>query len=670
MGVTQYTGARYVPLFADPEEWNNVRTYEPLTIVLHEGNSFTSKQFVPKGIDINNAEFWAETGNYNAQIEAYRNSVVELSDKVDELSDEIDDFEGKTELFNLKSVQLIETAIPVYREINFDTTDGYENMQGGAVYTVNGTEYYSFICGTDSARKLKTIRISNMAVVNEIDVPAGHFGSICFQNGKLYLCNYTQSAATYGSIFVYDVSNPANISLIETKRFDTSYGVTGVASYKGNMLIFEGAPFTPRSEYQGIYTYNLDNGAIQHMFDFNQYISGNRPQPGSYDPVFDCFVSPTSDNASLSYFDMTGNLITTVHLKDEYNFISIGELENITPMGNVIYFAGYFYSHLRDSTSFTLFKFNAQENTGKTDYVQEAFQTFFNVNIDRNSNNLIPNFISGETMTVLYPPDAINVIEYLTKNGVRNCTIRLYGDYECGLFIENVNCAINTFNGYFARGIFIADSNIEFLETRDAGFIKALENPTAINGTNKGTYKTIAEVDKPCYITMANCMVTFDAYTQGIANDEELAIYGLRLINCFANFIGTAVLRNVIFQNSNVFANEKNLNYFKAIRSNIKCGLIYADNSEYVETRFDCTVQGIRNPGAEVTLKTLSAGVIKLQILKNGVRAFECSHYIATTFTNASFMFEDKTFTLNYNRDTGVLTMPNVEGYTYALRLV
>lgn len=54
MGVTQYIGARYVPLFADPTEWNNTRTYEPLTIVLHEGNSFTSKQFVPKGIDIDN----------------------------------------------------------------------------------------------------------------------------------------------------------------------------------------------------------------------------------------------------------------------------------------------------------------------------------------------------------------------------------------------------------------------------------------------------------------------------------------------------------------------------------------------------------------------------------------------------------------------------------------
>lgn len=70
--VKQYIGARYVPLFADHTEWDNTRTYEPLTIVLHEGNSYTSRQYVPVGIDINNAEFWALTGNYNAQVEQYR----------------------------------------------------------------------------------------------------------------------------------------------------------------------------------------------------------------------------------------------------------------------------------------------------------------------------------------------------------------------------------------------------------------------------------------------------------------------------------------------------------------------------------------------------------------------------------------------------------------------
>lgn len=75
MTVTQYIGARYVPIFADPAEWNSTRKYEPLTVVLYQGNSYTSRQAVPVGIDINNTDFWLETGNYNAQVEAYREEV-------------------------------------------------------------------------------------------------------------------------------------------------------------------------------------------------------------------------------------------------------------------------------------------------------------------------------------------------------------------------------------------------------------------------------------------------------------------------------------------------------------------------------------------------------------------------------------------------------------------
>lgn len=75
MSVTQYMGARYVPLFADPLAWDITQQYEPLTIVSYQGNSYTSRQAVPAGIDITNTAYWALTGNYNAQIEQYRAEV-------------------------------------------------------------------------------------------------------------------------------------------------------------------------------------------------------------------------------------------------------------------------------------------------------------------------------------------------------------------------------------------------------------------------------------------------------------------------------------------------------------------------------------------------------------------------------------------------------------------
>lgn len=81
-GVRQYVGARYVPVFADPLEWSDTIGYEPLTVVLHEGNSYTSRQSVPVGIDIGNTTYWAETGSYNAQIEAYRQEVLAYDGRI------------------------------------------------------------------------------------------------------------------------------------------------------------------------------------------------------------------------------------------------------------------------------------------------------------------------------------------------------------------------------------------------------------------------------------------------------------------------------------------------------------------------------------------------------------------------------------------------------------
>ena len=78
----EYTGMRYVPVFADPPEWSSANSYEALEIVIHEGNSYTSKTFVPVGIDISNSAYWALTGNYNAQVEQYRQEVQKFDGRI------------------------------------------------------------------------------------------------------------------------------------------------------------------------------------------------------------------------------------------------------------------------------------------------------------------------------------------------------------------------------------------------------------------------------------------------------------------------------------------------------------------------------------------------------------------------------------------------------------
>ena len=69
----KYIGARYVPLIMG--EWDSTATYEPLSVVLYEGNSYTSRTFVPAGIPIDNDVYWALSGNVvgtptDAQVES------------------------------------------------------------------------------------------------------------------------------------------------------------------------------------------------------------------------------------------------------------------------------------------------------------------------------------------------------------------------------------------------------------------------------------------------------------------------------------------------------------------------------------------------------------------------------------------------------------------------
>lgn len=83
-----YVGARYVPIFGG--EWAANNIYEPLTIVTRQGNSYTSKQYVPKGIDIGNTEYWVMTGNFNGQISSLEEMVRNNSVSINVINNEIE----------------------------------------------------------------------------------------------------------------------------------------------------------------------------------------------------------------------------------------------------------------------------------------------------------------------------------------------------------------------------------------------------------------------------------------------------------------------------------------------------------------------------------------------------------------------------------------------------
>lgn len=107
---SQYIGSRYVPIFADPIEWDIHKSYESLTIVTHDGESYTSKCNVGPGVDITNTRYWAKTGAYNAQVEQYKNEVKDLSSQVTGFASDNAEFREKIDQFTKDNAEMKNTV--------------------------------------------------------------------------------------------------------------------------------------------------------------------------------------------------------------------------------------------------------------------------------------------------------------------------------------------------------------------------------------------------------------------------------------------------------------------------------------------------------------------------------------------------------------------------------
>lgn len=87
-----YIGARYVPLIDG--DWSATKNYEPLTIVTYQGNSYTSKQYVPAGILPTDESYWALTGNFNGQIAGMQNKIDSNTAEIESINTDITQIEG------------------------------------------------------------------------------------------------------------------------------------------------------------------------------------------------------------------------------------------------------------------------------------------------------------------------------------------------------------------------------------------------------------------------------------------------------------------------------------------------------------------------------------------------------------------------------------------------
>lgn len=157
-GVRQYVGARYVPVFANPLEWSDTREYEPLTIVTHQGNSFTSMQSVPTGIDIADTAYWALTGNFNAQMEAYRAEVRAFDDRINANAAAIN---ANTAAISTNAAAISANAAAIAQEKTDRTTNVM--LAFGDSYGVDTTSQGPVWCEI-TANKLQVTELHNYCV--------------------------------------------------------------------------------------------------------------------------------------------------------------------------------------------------------------------------------------------------------------------------------------------------------------------------------------------------------------------------------------------------------------------------------------------------------------------------------------------------------------------------
>lgn len=154
----QYIGARYVPIFGRKDEesieWDGTAPYEPLTIVLHEGNSYTSRQYVPAGASIDNEAYWALTGNFNAQVEQYRRDVADLAENVSTLSTNL-----STEISDRKT----DTG-RIYTFATVADMLASEDLREGALCFVGGNSWYA-ISDTGDASEIGTYAYGDLFAV-------------------------------------------------------------------------------------------------------------------------------------------------------------------------------------------------------------------------------------------------------------------------------------------------------------------------------------------------------------------------------------------------------------------------------------------------------------------------------------------------------------------------
>lgn len=349
MSVTEYIG----PIVAQhlEGEWSSTNSYESLAVVTNEGNSYTARQDVPVGIDITNTNYWIETGNWNAQIEAYRQEVLAYNARITSNTNmlaEIAPFDTSPTKNSTKGVtsEGVYTALQNMLYINTSPMAGYEgiitndnvdsNVPACSAIIATNTIFQVFRDDNNENGIYKIILVNNS---NENRVIAkgniyncGHANSCFYNDGYVYIIT---SGSTYAK---YAISNyVSELYPSQTYTFDSLTNV-------GNIFYYDSTIYIATSEGNNqLSIYSVSNNTKTTLIAKNILPTSTVISEPMYTLRNDC----TCDSYGTVYFALTNrgyngdfnilfcySLISKqyaiINLPQNIYIFNIGEIEGIT----------------------------------------------------------------------------------------------------------------------------------------------------------------------------------------------------------------------------------------------------------------------------------------------------------------------------------------------------
>lgn len=545
-GVTQYIGARYVPFFADPIEWDSTRAYEPLTIVLYQGNSFTTRQYTPAGIDINNEAFWALTGNYNAQIELYRKEAINALSLAKTNKQGIAALDAQlagTSDSGLKTLIEQETARAIKAEQKlskqpvdyvqpeylgdfvsyngkfYGDSDNQPYINQGYCVGYQGTHLFALINDDDTSALVTQVdsELTGYAQKGTAYSDWGHANCLSFNETTGHYYVYTGSNA--GKLYVYDNNLTTRLASLNTPA--GAYGNIAYdrATSKVWYVTYDGTIYELVNEAR----FELQSVKFPTLFDQQQFIGQGMACFNGL-AVFPCSSGKSFGKRGFIVGDIaTGDIIKNVAIASEDPAVGdYGELEDCDFSNSGTLYFSTIRNHATDAASTycsVTYLFKCDIFGGSMGVTQR------NPALDWNLDSRYTGFKSDGSE--IYPfkdiaewclaAQTVPVAPKITKIGFRSHdAVTMNGLF----FLDNAriynlwfyggnNVTIN--GGIYVRGGSVVNivNRVQITECKDAPFtyLFRLTNSTLNCGTISLTKLTTSKITKPMllqYVTRAN----------------------------------------------------------------------------------------------------------------------------------------------------------------------